>query len=444
MEPCPFAVRDFAGNRKAIIFVHGFHGDAHSTFGMMPAFVAGDPRLADWDVHCFGYPTALAPDITGVWAADPDLETLAGLFCTAAKVLQLKRYDKIAIVGHSMGGLVVQHALVNGGFAERVSHVLLFGTPSLGLKKAWHARVFKSQTRDMAAGSAFVTALRAAWTARYQLSGPGVFRVIAGVRDEFVTRDSSIGPFAEAQRDFVLGNHLEMVKPARLDTDSTQLLFHYLIPEQAASPADRYRKGVEEFGSRAGRLTDDEVGRYALALEFVGRQADAIQMLEKEHARSTDLTGILAGRYKRLWLSDAGGHAADGARAYELYLDAMQRAQGTGMHDQIYYNGINVAFMALAWKHSRDEAREIAGEVLRSCGRAKRTFWRLATEGEAQLHLGKLDEAVAGYEAALAFDPEPQSRERDSMYGQALWVARLIRNPLAEARVANVFGERRG
>jgi hypothetical protein len=56
------AVRDVATNTRAVILIHGFSGEAHTTFGMLPAFLAGDPGFNAWDIHCFGYPTRLAPD----------------------------------------------------------------------------------------------------------------------------------------------------------------------------------------------------------------------------------------------------------------------------------------------------------------------------------------------------------------------------------------------
>ncbi len=65
-----------------------------------------------------------------------------------------------------MGGLVVQKALVDyARLQKRVSHVLLYGTPSRGLKKSngFLGRLFKRQTEDMGLNSSFVPALRKSW-----------------------------------------------------------------------------------------------------------------------------------------------------------------------------------------------------------------------------------------------------------------------------------------
>ena len=124
-----------ASNKHAVVLVHGFGGEATKTFGLLPAFLAGEPRLERWDIHCFGYPTSLAPDVSGVWAADPDLTELGGLLESACRT-HFEDYDKLALVAHSMGGLVVERALVAGKLRDRASHVVLFGTPSNGLRKA--------------------------------------------------------------------------------------------------------------------------------------------------------------------------------------------------------------------------------------------------------------------------------------------------------------------
>ena len=64
--------------------------------------------------------------------------------------------------------------------AQRVRHVLLYGTPSGGLGKA-----------NMAAGSSFITDLRAKWKSLYGAQSPFKLLVIAGANDQFVPPRSS-------------------------------------------------------------------------------------------------------------------------------------------------------------------------------------------------------------------------------------------------------------
>jgi len=442
-----FAVRRTT-NDRAIVLVHGFHGDSHQTFGMLPAFLAGHPDCYRWDIHCFGYPSALAPDISGVWSADPDLTTLSGYLATNISV-RFEQYKHVALIAHSMGGLIVQRALLDGNFQDRVSHVLLFGAPSDGLRKAGLGKLFKRQARDMTAGGPFVTNLRSDWNRQFPSGFPFAFRAVAGIRDEFVPRNSSVDPFPLQFRAYVAGNHLEMVKPQTADADTTLLVLHELsatpgsrgISPGGARPASVYDRTVEELLPQKEKLDEKQLVKLALALEMTGRQSEAIGILKARREGSEELTGVLAGRLKRLWLCDPVTNGGNGREALELYSSAFRQAAAAGHHESAFYNGINVAFMTLATGGSRDDVRQIALDVLVHCQQAPPDMWRLATEAEASLYLGETDAALRSYAAAL--DKQPDPREADSMYKQAVWAARLLDNSGAEARLDKLFQETR-
>jgi hypothetical protein len=40
-----FDVRSSTQNKSAVLLIHGYSGDAHTTFGMTPTFLAGDVNL---------------------------------------------------------------------------------------------------------------------------------------------------------------------------------------------------------------------------------------------------------------------------------------------------------------------------------------------------------------------------------------------------------------
>ena len=122
----PIRVED---KKASIVFIHGFSGDLEETWGQFPLFLASYAELNDWDIYSFGYASRLRIDLVSIWRADPALNTLADLLHTTVRTA-FQKYDDLAIVAHSMGGLVVQRALVdNEEFTKRVKHVLLFGTP---------------------------------------------------------------------------------------------------------------------------------------------------------------------------------------------------------------------------------------------------------------------------------------------------------------------------
>src|SRR6266852_6220648 len=110
-------------NPVAMLFVHGFSGDPTKTWGKFPAFLMGERRLSGWDVYSLGYHTGLSLDVVGLWRANPGLTLLAGLLATRAALEPLKRYKSLALIAHSMGGLVAQRAILdNPGLRSRARH----------------------------------------------------------------------------------------------------------------------------------------------------------------------------------------------------------------------------------------------------------------------------------------------------------------------------------
>jgi pimeloyl-ACP methyl ester carboxylesterase/predicted negative regulator of RcsB-dependent stress response len=436
------------GKQTAIVFVHGFTGHPEITWGQFPKFLAADERLADWDIFGLGYASTLALDVRGIWRGDPELASVADLLRTDAEFL-LKDYKSLSLIAHSMGGLVVQRALVDDPtFARRLGHVILFGTPSAGLVKAAWFAFWKSQVGDMAAGSRFITELRQAWTQRVGDNPPFRFRAVAGDQDQFVPRTSSIDPFPLAQRAVVPGNHVEIVKPEQATELSVQLVLNTIIGAAApAGPGNAARVAVEsrEFAEAIARLEPNKdkldsaaLVELALALEGVGRRNDAIQVLEDSRGRgSTDAMGVLAGQLKRRWIVERV--ESDAARALELYHDAFQQARAKSDHPQALYLGINVAFMTLTYMRQRGEARQVAEAVLDHCRQAPPGKWPLATEGEVRLHQGKTDAALDKYQQAVNVRPPPTPRELASMYEQAVVVARHTDNVSAEEGLESIF-----
>ena len=134
------------GASRAVIFVHGFSGDRDDTWDDFPLLLG--THLAGWDIFTLGYATTLLPDVAGIWSADPDLPIISAMVRTHFQLDPLSTYESVALVAHSMGGLIVQKALVDDAdLPGRTSHVLLFGTPSAGLRKASWLSFLKRQLK---------------------------------------------------------------------------------------------------------------------------------------------------------------------------------------------------------------------------------------------------------------------------------------------------------
>jgi pimeloyl-ACP methyl ester carboxylesterase len=103
------------GQEPTVICVHGY---CQSSGYWLPTL----DHLAAEGVRC------LAVDLPGFGAsaAEPGPYTMEGLADAVARLLELKRIDKIVLVGGSMGGVVAQHFVVR--HPARIERLLLVAT----------------------------------------------------------------------------------------------------------------------------------------------------------------------------------------------------------------------------------------------------------------------------------------------------------------------------
>jgi pimeloyl-ACP methyl ester carboxylesterase len=475
-KPSLIAFREREQSKAAIVFIHGFGGDTKGTWGQFPEFLMGERRLDGWDVFAIGYPSSLRVDVLGIWEADPDLSLASLSLSTAISVLPLSRYGSIAIIAHSMGGLIAQRAILDPGITPRIGDLLLFGCPSGGLAKALIGADLKRQSRDMAIGSSFIDSLRGEWSRRFAQNIPFSLRAIAGERDEFVPASSSLEPFPAAYQRAVPGNHIEIVKPQAAHDRSVQIVVNTLLNEsKLPSPIDSalvavelrdFARAVTVLLPRADEIDDSALVQLALALEGINRGQEALSLLESQfEARgrpSSDALGALAGRLKRRWLTERVLH--DWQRARSLYLRALRMADPTlpaddpitlqGASDahapaaseidteQAMYHAINVAFLDLMItpqaSHIPSHVRGMAERALVYARSARDDHWRRATEADAYAMLGNLTKACEAYSLAVSRAGSP--RAVDSMFSQAIRIGeRIFGEPGIEA-VESAFG----
>lgn len=433
-----------SGAKAAICFIHGFGGDLQKTWGRFPDILLKEPKLQEWDLLSMGYSTGLSFDIAGVWKAAPPLDKLAGLLSTVSSMGDLADYKSIAFVAHSMGGLIVQRALVDDrALAKRVGHVVLFGTPSGGLKKASLFSRWKRQIRDMSAGSPFITDLRKRWRESFGDDPPFRFLAVAGSEDEFVPAGSALEAFPNSQRAIVFGDHLSIVKPTDADSLSAQVVVSHLVG--AAAPAGpwnsalvavemrEFQQAVDELEGHKDELDEKHLVYLALAYEELGRTDDAIELLQG--AGDTDAMGVLAGRHKRLWKAE--GRKSDGDKALELYHQAYRLSIDRGDVSQAFYHAINIAYLELEYHDDESAARSFASLALHYAQSAPQDKWSLATQAEAHLLQGEDEAALVRYQQALARSPSP--REISSMHAQATRIAELLNRKDVVERLDGIF-----
>jgi pimeloyl-ACP methyl ester carboxylesterase/cation transport regulator ChaC len=128
--------------RRAIVFVHGFRS-SEATWQPLLTLLEQDPSVtADFDFHTFSYETAAGamPVVRRLPTLDEAGKSLAAtLEDTLAGPDGKDRYIDMTVVGHSMGGLIIQSALLellkpsgSTRTLEHVRQVILFATPNFG------------------------------------------------------------------------------------------------------------------------------------------------------------------------------------------------------------------------------------------------------------------------------------------------------------------------
>jgi Alpha/beta hydrolase family len=445
------------GNRAAIIFVHGFTGDLRNTWRNIPTILHPDdatqPRyLDDWDLAGFGYSSSKWFDLSGLWSADAKLTEIATKLFTQTE-LSAKNYDRLALVAHSMGGLVVQQALVDHeDLRRRVSYVLLFGTPSNGLEKAAAADFWKRQIDNMVAGGPFITSLRKGWTDKNLTTGGGFeFMSVAGEKDQFVPPESSLRCFPDSVCRVIAGNHISMLEGDTLQTAEAAQMLLQLLTGDAKKP--KGARGTAHVAVEKGefhdiikrlwpeylndrnapfpKVDDYGAGQLGMALEKVGDSETAIKLLTDHHSDGTDVLGILAGRLKRRWWLKSLKDDLD--QALKLYTDGYTKATAATPvdHDQAFYHGINVAYLMMA-PPTRNfaGAKEWANKVLEHIKNAvdpKQKKWIPATEADALMISGNVQLGLEKHKQAAAQQLAPW--EALSMEEQAMRVADLCGVP---------------
>ena len=397
---------------RAVIFIHGFSGNRDDTWDRLPGLLG--TVVEDWDIYTLGYASTLRPDFLGVWSADPDLHIVATMLKTWVHMDPLRRYGSLALVAHSMGGLVVQRALLDDpGLADRTDKVTLFGTPSAGLRKASWTRFWKRQLRNMSKDSEFITSLRREWAARFEPEPAFDFKVVAGDSDNFVPPESSLGPFPRHSQFVVPGDHLSIVRAADAHSPSVRLLASALsdVPaeEQMTAPLTLATEipdaGAEALiGDHGEKMSEQEVVRAALALERIGKRDQAMALLHRHETLGTDVQGTLAGRVKRIWIENEDIEFAQ--HALQLYRAALVKAIAKDDKSQVYYLSINVAFLEFVAFDRIKPAREMARLALENAIASEASAWSVATQAEANLYLGHRELALDLYKRMPDFGAE--------------------------------------
>ncbi len=422
-NPVKFENRHGA-TRHAAVFVHGFTGDGVKTWGTFPERLTQMPELGAFDYWFWQYPSKLSLSYAVTkwfWENDPDITTIGqGLRTLLDGTIDADdRYQEIKLVAHSMGGLVVQAYVieelrrireaaidVSQSKLSKINEIVMYATPSGGLRKARFGSFLKNQIADMSDISDFVTNLRTEWKEqvddrRDDPDSLGTFgvTVVGGMKDRFVPPESALEPFPFDEQLLVPGNHVQLVKPEKVGTAPVDVLVQRLLRPRATLQA---LQAVH--------------GRSAEAVKLMNQVRGADEMLGDVESLMAIAGQLLGGPVEYPTVERALGLALGRKARHQTAVDLLRRYLAYELPDGAtpFANDVHVTQqLAIAQSALGDQATAIATlnglpddvktdpETLGiTAGRIKRQW--LSTGRPPALGRRALETYRAGYEAAVA------------------------------------------
>lgn len=405
--------RETKGANNLLLFIHGFSGEASDTFGSIPDMLMKDSKMDGWDMKPFGYSQYITPEMgKDVWAGIEDIDRISDYLTTSVKY-KFENYDRIAIVAHSLGGLIAQKAILN--FKEetcnKISHVILLATPNNGIEPAKLTKLWNNRYQQMSSEGKFITSLRQDWKNKFNGEYPFELKVVASADDEFITIDSCYAPFNSEHHVTINGKHLSMVKPESENDDcyglirntltNTEFANEYTNNEEINIALGRYDAVVKQLLPNKNALDKNGLKRLIFGLEGLDRREEALQILDEHPGaqEDTDLMGIIGGRYKRAYLKFPS--ESDGDAAFVYYELALEKSMAKKNYAQIFYHAINLAFLSIVMNSDKEEMAEYARQALDATEKCEDDLWKYATVAEANMYLRNFDRAKEYYTKAV-------------------------------------------
>ena len=411
-----------------LLFLHGFSGESKDTFGSIPNMLQSDSNFDGWAMKSLGYSPVVQPKLgKDIWGAILDVDKIAGYLKTSIQ-FKLKDYDRIAIVAHSLGGLVAQKAIINldKENRNRISHLIMFGTPSNGIAPAVLTKQWNKKYTELSSEGEFITSLRNDWSQTFNGKYPFKLKVAASTDDEFVSLESCHDPFDEKYREFVEKKHLDMVKP-KSNKDATYALIidtltgskffkEYKNTEEINLILGKYDSVVKKLLPNKDNLDKRGLTQLIFALEGLERKTEVYELLNNHPVAkdNTDLMGILGGRHKRDYLKTFSAESSK--LALEYYSKALKISEKNEDYSQIYYHAINLAFLSIVADENESKMMKFAKQALEATEHCRNNVWKYATVAEANMYIGDLEKAKAFYTMASENAP---IREKLSMHTNA-------------------------
>jgi pimeloyl-ACP methyl ester carboxylesterase len=414
---------------NVILFVHGFSGDAHNTFGKIPELFSQESRLDGWDMFPFGFNANVNPEMgKDVWATVKDINRVSDNLSSAIKH-KFKDYDRIAIVAHSLGGIVTQRAILNldDYNRDRISHVLLFGTPSDGITNNAIKKLWQNKISELISGQPFIKDLRTDWDNTFKNYHPFNLKVVYARKDDYVSKESCLNPFDKDYWVTVSGDHLTMANVETSNNDSYNLILEtltdneftnkFLDKEEVNLILGEYDEVIRKLKPNLDQLDEQGLERLIYALEGLGQRDEAFKILKSHKLAQSDpdIMNVLGGLYKRKYLDDSS--AEDGKAAFNCYTKALKLATDINQTEQICKNAINLAFLNLKLEEDYKDMKDFANIAIEAAlGFDFDKIWKLRALAEGYIYLNQLEKSRTYF---IKLAKKANVREKLNIYSNA-------------------------
>lgn len=319
---------------KLILFVHGL-GGTEATWGKFDALIAADTDLA-WDTAHFLYPSPslgirIIPFLQSTYQP---IQVLADALRTVIEE-RYRDYEEIALVGHSLGGLVIRKYILTelqNHRDLRVQRVILYAVPNDGSSLAAVSRELSfgdnAHLKQLCKKSEFLESLRTDW-ARAEVSSEVDFTIVVGGDDRIVTLASAEGNFRSRDLEPKIipdAGHINISKPKNADD------LRYIILRNAL----KKKRSITQ-GRIIGSCLLSEWGKYKAASSL------PFQLDEKRSIQLRSLVDHFGNARKTIRVIGLSGLGKS-----RLVYEAARSAQ-VWSPDILYYDAANQSTQLLDW-----------------------------------------------------------------------------------------------
>ena len=215
-----------------LVMLHGFNSSNEQAWGEFPRLIkeGKDAAFSKVNVARYQYGSMACRNEVDIADRGDGLKSFLSD--------ELKNYDGMILMGHSLGGLVAMHALIGLAKAHITQvgripvTVITFATPHLGVEGAEHLSQLgflcsDRQAKDVEVFNRASRELRKDWDSYFRsndLKYRVAIRTFYGSEDTLVAQDSACGRFSECEQINPV-NHVTIVKPG----DTNHLAYKKLL-----------------------------------------------------------------------------------------------------------------------------------------------------------------------------------------------------------------------